>query len=134
MSHVSSDKRSRLRSLALLVAFSLAGSSALLAQVPEAIEANMKKMLTAIQSNTYDDFVAPGDAAFKSGMSKQMLDGVSTQMGPRLKLGYHSTFLGKLTQQGYSVYLWKLEFNDRKDDILVKMAVKDGKVGGFLLQ
>jgi hypothetical protein len=66
-------------------------------------------------------------------MSKQMLDGVSTQLGPRLKQGYHSTFLGKLNQAGYSVYLWKLEFNDRKDDYLVKMAVKDGKVR-FLLQ
>jgi len=132
MSQVSSDRRSRLSGFALPVLFLLAGSA--LAQVPEAIEANMKKMLTAIQSNSYDDFLAPGDAAFKSGMNKQMLDGVSTQIGPRMKQGYHATFLGKLNQQGYTVYLWKLEFNDRKDDYLVKMAVKDGKVGGFLLQ
>ncbi|HEX9302849.1 MAG TPA: hypothetical protein VGA31_00195 [Thermoanaerobaculia bacterium] len=132
MSQVSSDRRSRLSGFALPVLFLLAGSA--LAQVPEAIEANMKKMLTAIQSNSYDDFLAPGDAAFKSGMNKQMLDGVSTQIGPRMKQGYHATFLGKLNQQGYTVYLWKLEFNDRKDDYLVKMAVRDGKVGGFLLQ
>ncbi len=134
MSLVSSDKGSRLRSLTLLVSLLLAGSAAGLAQVPEPIEANMKKILAAIQSNSYDDFVALGDAAFKAGITKQMLDGVSTQLGPRLKQGYHSTSLGKLNQQGYSVYLWKLEFNDRKDDYLVKMAVKDGKVGGFLLQ
>jgi len=134
MSLFSSDKRSRLRGFALLVPFLLAGSSAGLGQVPEPIEATMKKLLAAIQSNSYDDFVAPGDAAFRSGMSKQMLDGVSTQLGPRLKQGYHPTFLGKLNQAGFSVYLWKLEFNDRKDDYLVKMAVKDGKVGGFLIQ
>jgi hypothetical protein len=125
---------SRLRGLGLLFSLLLTGSTTVWAQVPEPVEATMKKMLGAIQSNSYDDFVAPGDAAFKSGLSKQMLDGVSTQMGPRLKQGYHATSLGKLNQQGYSVYLWKLEFNDRKDDYLVKMAVKDGKVGGFLLQ
>ena len=134
MSHVLSVKGSRLRSLAVLVPFLLAGACIALAQVPEPIEANMKRILAAIQSNSYDDFVAPGDAAFKSGITKQMLDGVSTQIGPRLKQGYHATSLGKLNQQGYSVYLWKLEFNDRKDDLLVKMALKDGKVGGFLLQ
>jgi len=45
MSQVSSDRRSRLSGFALPVLFLLAGSA--LAQVPEAIEANMKKMLTA---------------------------------------------------------------------------------------
>jgi hypothetical protein len=38
-----------------------------------------------------------------------------------------------LNQQGYTVYLWKLEFKDGKDDVLVTMAVRDGKVGGFWL-
>ena len=134
MPHFFPDRRSRVRRQILLVCLFAAGARGAFAQTPDSIEASMKKMLAAIQSNSYDDFVAPGDAAFKSGMSKQMLDGVSTQLGPRLKQGYHATVLGKLNQQGYTVYLWKLEFNDKKDDYLVKMAVKDGKVGGFLLQ
>jgi hypothetical protein len=33
------------------------------------------------------------------------------------------------------VHLWKLAFNDGKDDLLVAMVVDAGdKVGGFLLQ
>ena len=134
MSHFFPDRGFRVGRLILVISLVLAGGRMALAQNPDSIEASMKKMLAAIQSNSYDDFVASGDAAFKSGMSKQMLDGVSTQLGPRLKQGYHPTALGKLSQQGYTVYLWKLEFNDKKDDYLVKMAVKDGKVGGFLLQ
>lgn len=126
--------RSVLRWLALLVPLVVAGGQVGLAQAPEPIEANMKKMLAATQSNAYDDFVAGGDAIFKAAMTRQMLEGVSQQLGPRLKQGYHAAFLGKLNQQGYTVYLWRLEFEDRKDDLLVKMAVKDGKVGGFWAQ
>ena len=43
-------------------------------------------------------------------------------------------FLTSLKQQGYAVYLWKLTFKDGKDDHLARMAVKDGKVGGFWIQ
>lgn len=104
------------------------------AQAPQQLETTMKSMLTAIQANSLADFVAGGDASFKSGMTQPLLDGVSTQLGLRLKQGYTSTFLGNLNQQGYTVYLWKLEFKGGKDDRLVTMAVKDGKVGGFFLR
>lgn len=134
MSPFASCTRSVLRWLGLLVSLVVAGGQVALAQVPEPIEANMKKMLAAAQSNAYDDFVAAGDAGFKAGLTKQMLDGVSQQLGPRLKQGYRTAFLGKLNQRGFTVYLWKMEFDDRKDEVLVKMAVKDGKVGGFWLQ
>ncbi len=94
----------------------------------------MQKMLGAIQTKSLADFVEAGDASFRAGMSQAMLDGVSAQFGPRLKQGYSATFLGRLNQQGYAVYLWKLEFKDGGDDRLVTMAVKNGKVGGFFLR
>lgn len=134
MSHFGSRTRSVLRWLGLLVPLVVAGGQVGLAQVPPPIEANMKRMLAATQSNSFEDFIAAGDAVFKSGMTRPMLEGVSKQLGPRLKQGYQTAFLGKLSQQGHTIYLWKLEFKDRKDDHLVKMAVKDGKVGGFWLQ
>jgi hypothetical protein len=104
------------------------------AQAPEQIETTMKNMLAATQAGSLADFIAAGDASFQSGATKAMLDGISAQFAPRLKQGYTSTFLGSLNQQGYIVYLWKLEFNDGKDDRLVLIAVKDGKVGGFFLR
>ena len=104
------------------------------AQAPQPIETIMKSMLAATQDNSLPDFAAAGDAAFQAGMTKPMLDSVSRQLGPRLRQGYTASFLGVLNQEGYTVYLWKLEFKDGKDDVLVTMAVRDGKVGGFWLR
>ncbi len=112
----------------------LVPAETLTAQAPESMESTFRKMLAAIQSNSYEDFVAPGDAMFKAGMTKETLEDVSRQLAARLKQGYQGLFLNSLNQQGYVVYLWKLAFKDGKDDHLVKMAVKDGKVGGFWIQ
>ena len=103
------------------------------AQAPQPIETIMKSMLAATQANLLPEFVASGDAAFQAGMTKPMLDSVNRQLGPRLRQGYTASFLSTLKQQGYTVYLWKLEFKDGKDDVLVTMSVRDGKVGGFWL-
>jgi len=104
------------------------------AQAPQQLETTMKNMLAAVQANSLANFTAAGDAAFQQGMNQAMLDGVNAQLAPRLNQGYTSTFLGSLNQLGYTVYLWKLVFKDGKDDRLVTMAVKDGKVGGFYLR
>ena len=114
----------------------VAGAAAQIAwaQAPEQVETTMKNMLAAIQANSLTDFVAGGDAAFQAGMTRPMLDGVSAEFAPRLKQGYTTTFLGRVNQKGYEVYLWKLEFKDGKDDRVVTMAVKDGKVGGLFLR
>jgi hypothetical protein len=112
----------------------LVSAASLTAQAPPSQETTLRRMVAAIQTNSYDEFVAQGDATFKAGMTKQMLEGVSQQIGVRLKQGYQAVFLTSLKQQGYVVYLWKLAFKDGKDDFLARMAVKDGKVGGFWLQ
>ena len=103
-------------------------------QPPAQLETTLRNMLTALQKNALADFVADGDASFKSGMTQQMLVSVSSQFGPRLAGGYTTTFFGTLNQQGYTVYLWRLTFKDGHDDRLVTMAVKDGKVAGFFLR
>jgi len=104
------------------------------AQAPQEIEATMKNMLAATQSKSLTDFVAGGDASFKSTMTQPMLDSFSAQFAPRLKQGFTATFLARLNQGGYAIYLWKLEFKDGGDDRLVTLVVKDGKVSGFFLR
>jgi hypothetical protein len=104
------------------------------AKAPEAAETTMKSMISAIQANSLPDFVAPGDEAFQAGMTKEMLSSINQSLASRLAQGYTSTFLTKLNQQGFEVYVWKLEFKDGNDDVLVFMAVKNGKVGGFWLR
>jgi hypothetical protein len=121
-----------LRTLAAILLFALLAPAAL-AQAPAEIESTMKKMLSAVQAGALADFVAAGDPEFRAGMTKPMLDSVSQQLAPRLRQGYTASFLGRLNQQGFTVYLWKLEFKDGMDDILVTLAAKGGQVGGFWL-
>jgi hypothetical protein len=104
------------------------------AQAPQEVEATMKNMLAATQSKSLPDFVAGGDASFRSTMTQPMLDSFSAQFAPRLNQGYTATFLARLNQGGYASYLWKLEFKDGGDDRLVSLVVKDGKVSGFFLR
>ena len=109
-------------------------SHAVFAQVPQPAETIMKNMLSAIEGNSLTDFVASGDPTFRSGMTQQILDSVRQSLASRLKQGYIAKFLTSLNQQGFTVYLWKLEFNDNNDDVLATIALKDGKVSGFWLR
>jgi hypothetical protein len=120
------------RILVLTLFFGLAAQG--WAQAPPQVETTFKNMLAALQANSLPEFVAEGDAAFQAAIAPPMFDNLSRQLGTRLKKGYTATYLGTLKQQGYTVYLWKLEFSDSADDILVKMAIKDEKVGGFWLR
>lgn len=126
--------RRTLVALAAMLLLAAGSASLALAETAAAPEATYKQMLAALQSGSVDQFVAEGDAAFKAAMTKPMLEHVSGRLAPRLAKGYTSTYLGRLSQQGFAVHLWKLEFKDGGDDVLVTMSVKDGKVGGFWLR
>ena len=108
-----------------------AGAAA--AEAPGA-ESSLKRMLAALQSSSYDEFVANAEEPFRAALNRTTFDAVSAQMTPRLKGGYAATYLGTLNQVGYGVHLWKLVFKDGKDDVLVRISTKDGRVGGFFLQ
>ena len=86
------------------------------AQAPQAAETTMKSMVSAIRANSLPDFVAPGDQAFQAGMTKEMLSSINQSLASRLTEGYTSTFLTKMDQQGFEVYVWKLVFKDGNDD------------------
>src|SRR5436189_1690646 len=96
--------------------------------------ATLDKLLKSVEANDYDGFVADGSDAFRAGITKPMLQGVSGQLSPRMKKGYACSYLGDLTQQGCRVLLWKLTYRDGADDTLAKLVLKDGKVAGFWLQ
>lgn len=124
-------RRIALAALAVLAAVLVVTSAA--AEAPGSPE-RFKKMIAAIENADYEAFVADGDPAFKAALTKPAFDGGTTRLLPRLRAGYTPTYLGELNQGGFTVHLWKLAFKDGKDDVLVSMALKDGKVGGFRLQ
>lgn len=114
--------------------WALAGTLCLAGDAKDSARLVLDKLLKAVEANDYDSFVADGTAQVKAGLTKQMLEGVSAQLAPRLKKGYDATYLGELKQSGCQVYLWKLAYKDGGDDTLARLTLKDGKVAGFLLQ
>jgi hypothetical protein len=95
----------------------------------------MKKMMEALKTKSYDDFMIECDDNMRAALTKQMFDGVSNMMAPNLQSGHKITYLGKLRQKGHLTYLWKLEPpGGGKDETLIRMTTKDRKVTGFWLQ
>ena len=126
--------RTHIMAVVALVVFALGQASAGADKVPVGGAPLLTKLLKAVEANDYTAFVADGNALFKAGMTPQMLEGVSAQLASRMKAGYQKTYLGELRQQGCAVYLWKLVFKDRGDDVLAKLTLQDGKVAGMWLQ
>ena len=100
-------------------------------------EGMLKSILQATKDKSYDDFLTHADSGVRAGISKQMFEGVSGMFAPRLQKGYKTTYLTRLRQRGHTVYLWKLEFTDGKDEVLVKLSINNddpNKYAGVLLQ
>jgi len=118
------------------ILLSLCASQVRAQTVPTAANASLfKKQLAAIQSSSYDDFVAEGTSTFKAAITKPAFDKIATELRPRFDAGYTTEYLTDMKKGGTVVHLWKLAFKDGKDDMLVAMVLDAaGKVGGFLLQ
>jgi hypothetical protein len=121
-----------LRTVAFLALILIMAADPLQAQAPPSMDAALKPMLEAVQANAYDQFMAQADSAFKTHFPKPMFESLSRQLGPRLQLGYSTTYFGHLNQQAYTVYVWKLALKDGQGDYLLTLFFKDEKVSGFV--
>jgi hypothetical protein len=99
-----------------------------------AAEGQMKKLLEAIESKSYEDFAIECDDTMRAALTRQNFEGITGIYGPMLQKAYKTTLLGKLRQKGFITYLWKLEPSEGKDEFLLKISVKNRKVGGFFIQ
>src|SRR5262249_31086368 len=99
-----------------------------------AVKKIFDKMLNAIKDNDREAFIANGTDMVKKQTTDEGMTMLNKFLGARLKKGFEPTYLGQLKQSEHQVHLWKLTFKDDGDDILVRLAMKDGKVGGFFLQ
>jgi hypothetical protein len=123
--------RGRFLALAGAMLLPLAARAQPAADPPEGL---MKKMMEAIRARSYDDFIIECDEGMRAALTKQMFDGVAGLMAASLQPGYKTPYLGKLQQKGHAIYLWKLVPATVKDETLIRMAIKDKRVSGFLLQ
>jgi hypothetical protein len=94
----------------------------------------LDKMMTAVEKNDYDRFVADTSASYKATLTKEIVAKISEQLAPRMKKGYDVLFLGHWQRRGHTSYIWKVTFNDGGDELAVTLSLKDGEVGGSLWQ
>lgn len=126
----------RLAAAAFVLGLLVAGGAAAAPPAAEGpgAESSLKRMLSALRTGSYDEFLSDAEEPFREALKRTTFDAVSSQIAPRLKGGYTLTYLGTLNQVGYAVNLWKITFKDGKDDVLGRISTKGGKVGGFYLQ
>lgn len=120
--------------LAKLGLFAATSPSAAQAKPDPAVQKSFEKLLAAVEASDRDAFVAEGTDAVKEGTTAAVMDLLKEKLGSRLKKGYESTYLCVLNQAGHRVHLWKCTFKDGGDDMVIRVAIKDGKVAGFFLQ
>lgn len=93
----------------------------------------LQVMLDATASGNYDLFITVGNSSYKEGITKQMFEGVSEQLSPRMEKGYSITYFGHLKQLHYQIYLWKLSFEDGGDEFVTRMTMDGDKVAGIVI-
>jgi RNA polymerase sigma factor (sigma-70 family) len=116
---------------AVLVAGGVVIASIAVPASPDQIQTT--KLITAIQNDDYDAFIADGNSGFK-GITKEQFDAVSAQISSRLKAGYSLVYFGEMKKLNYHVTVWKVSYKDGGDDDLAELSVQDGKVGGFWIR
>jgi hypothetical protein len=126
-------RSSFLRSIAPLAATLLGARAAAAAATEDPPEGMVKKMLEATKNRSYDDFLTDADDTVRAKLTLQQFEAVANMVGPRLKQGYKLSYLTKLRKGPYATYLWKVEFADGKDEALVTMSIKNGKVAGIFI-
>jgi hypothetical protein len=98
------------------------------------VQKTFDKLLAAVKANDRDMFLGDATDAVKQGTTPQIMEMLNKRLGSRLQKGYTATYLCQLKQAGHQVHLWKLNFKDGGDDVVVRVSLKDGKVDGFFLQ
>ena len=95
----------------------------------------MTMMIEATKNRSFADFLAEASDELRMELTVQNFEGVCGQVSARLQKGYKTKFLAKLRKEDQiTLYVWKLEYADGKDDNLILLMVKNKKVAGILLQ
>jgi len=88
-------------------------------------------MLDALRDHDFAAFKGAGDENVQRAITQELFDKASNLIAAREKAGYEKVYLDHLKKKTGDLYLWKLQFKDGGDDLLVQMTLKDGKVAGF---
>jgi hypothetical protein len=101
---------------------------------PAEAEKLLLRLIEAVKAESYDAFLSDADANMKKQLSRQQFEGLCGLYTKPLKQGYTLSYFGQLRQRGMAVYVWKVAAAGAPDEALVRLWLKDGKVGGVVVQ
>ena len=99
--------------------------------VKDPADAPMKALLDALKAGAYDLW---RDTAPKLPGGKPAFEALRTRVGARLLKGYKTTSLGTLRKPEGDLHLWKLEPAASREDLEIRLLMKDGQVTSFMIE
>jgi len=91
-------------------------------------------LLQAIQDGDVAVFQELGTEAFKKQMTPDLFQSAQNEIGARLRDGYTSSFLGKISKSNREIFLWKITTLKSSDQLLATLVLEKNKVAGFYFQ
>jgi len=91
-------------------------------------------LLQAIQDGDSSVFHELGNEGFRKQMTPELFQLAISEIGPRLRGGFNSAFLGRLSKGGKEVFLWKITPSKNPDQLLVTLILENNKVAAFYFQ
>jgi len=94
-------------------------------------DAPMKALLDALKAGAYDLWK---DTAPKLPGGKAAFEALRARVGARLLKGYKTTSLGTLRKPDGELHLWKLEPAASREDLEIRLLMKDAEVASFAIE
>lgn len=91
-------------------------------------------LLQAIQDGDASVFQELGTEAFKKQMTPDLFRSAQNEIGIRLREGYVSSYLGKISKSNREIFLWKITTSRNSDQLLATLVLEKNKVTGFYFQ
>ena len=91
-------------------------------------------LLQAIQDGDVSVFQELGTEAFKKQMTPDLFHLAQNEIGARLRGGYSSLYLGKISKSNRDIFLWKITTSKNTDQLLATLVLEKTKVAGFYFQ
>jgi hypothetical protein len=91
-------------------------------------------LLQAIQDGDAAVFQELGTEAFKKQMTPDLFHSAQIEIGARLRNGYTSSYLGKISKNNRELFLWKITTSKNPDQLLATLVLENNKVAGFYFQ
>jgi hypothetical protein len=91
-------------------------------------------LMQGIQDGDVSVFQELGNEAFRKQMTLELFQSSQAEIGKRLRDGYTSTYLGKISKNSKDMFLWKIIASKNTEQLLVTLILENNKVAAFYFQ